>query len=312
MTHLGTQIAALVDGQLAPAATERALCHVAGCPECAAELAAQRSARAVLAGAGQVPVAADLTARILALGAAAGAPCAAPDHPATRVRQSLGTLRQRVAAHTGAPVPMPPSRQERTVERLCLGARRRGGLPAWTVLAVVGVAAVWLFTAGEEDAVVPQRHPAQALTMLAAVDALAAQHAVAAVAVESVDDAAPVTEVPAGYEVLAVHETDDGVEVDLDGPYGAVVVTQQTGRLDPAAVAGVPVVQAGGHDVHVLSQSPWHVVWQSGDTVVSVVAGGESPAVDAVVSAFPATPFDDGLEAQISRGWAVVAGAWSP
>ncbi|MFS0705380.1 zf-HC2 domain-containing protein, partial [Cellulomonas sp. 179-A 9B4 NHS] len=40
MTHLGSWISALVDGQLDAAATERALAHVAGCRRCADELAA--------------------------------------------------------------------------------------------------------------------------------------------------------------------------------------------------------------------------------------------------------------------------------
>ncbi|WP_211254588.1 zf-HC2 domain-containing protein, partial [Cellulomonas cellasea] len=35
MSHLGSRISALADGQLAPAAAERALAHVATCPQCA-------------------------------------------------------------------------------------------------------------------------------------------------------------------------------------------------------------------------------------------------------------------------------------
>src|SRR5690606_23106913 len=67
--HLGTWISALADGQLDPEARERALGHVAGCPSCAEELAAVRAARRALADAGDVPVAPDLTGRLLALGA---------------------------------------------------------------------------------------------------------------------------------------------------------------------------------------------------------------------------------------------------
>lgn len=308
MTHLGTQIAALVDGQLPPAAAERALCHVAGCADCAAEVVAQRAARAALASAGQVPVAGDLTARLLALGAnqaTFGCPPERADTPVDRMRNGLDALRVRVASHAGTPVPMPSPRAERVAARACLGAPRRSGIPAWAVLAVAGVAVTWLFAMGEESAVVPHRHPAQALGLLAAAEALAGDGVVDL-------DEATMAAVPDGYEVVAVQHRPEGVEVDLDGPYGAVVVTQQAGRLDPAAVAGAPVMQAGGHDVHVLSQAPWHMVWQSGDTVVSVVSGGPSPAVEAVATAYPSAPFDDGVDAQISRGWAVVAGHWTP
>src|SRR5665647_326848 len=117
---------------------------------------------------------------------------------------------------------------------------------------------------------------------------------------------------PDGYQVVSVHDGTAGTEMDLDGPYGTVVVIQQAGRLDPAAVQGASVAQVGGHDVRVLSTAPLHVVWQSGDTVLGIVAGGLSPAVEALVAAYPAEPFDDGFAAQVSRGWQTLAGAWSP
>ncbi|WP_162177339.1 zf-HC2 domain-containing protein, partial [Actinotalea ferrariae] len=41
--HLGSRLSALVDGQLPPAAAERALEHVATCPACADELRAARA-----------------------------------------------------------------------------------------------------------------------------------------------------------------------------------------------------------------------------------------------------------------------------
>ena len=72
MVHLGTQISALADGRLGLAGTERALGHVAACPECAAELAVTRAARAALADAMDVPVAGDLALRLLALSSAGG------------------------------------------------------------------------------------------------------------------------------------------------------------------------------------------------------------------------------------------------
>ncbi|WP_230684816.1 zf-HC2 domain-containing protein [Cellulomonas sp. JZ18] len=54
MTHLGSWVSALADGQLDAAATERALAHVAVCPLCARELAAARAARRALAAADEV------------------------------------------------------------------------------------------------------------------------------------------------------------------------------------------------------------------------------------------------------------------
>ncbi len=69
VTHLGSRLSALVDGQLSPAEAERALEHVACCPRCAAELAAARAARRALSAAGPVEPAPDLAARLLALSA---------------------------------------------------------------------------------------------------------------------------------------------------------------------------------------------------------------------------------------------------
>jgi len=334
MVHLGTQISALADGRLGPAGTERALGHVAACPECAAELAVTRAARAALANAMDVPVAGDLALRLLALSSAGGRWSwgdAGPDRggrgagPRT-LRQNLEDARQRRArdAMDAPSVPMPGSQREPV--RDCLrGEVARRGLPMRSLTAAaVGIVVVGLFVAGEERAVAPARHPAQALALLAAADGLATDVGLLVTPVSSAagaagtagtagDDASTAwPALPDGYRVVSVHEGAAGTEMDLDGPYGTVVVIQQAGRLDPAAVLGASVAQVGGHDVHVLSTAPLHVVWQSGDTVLGVVAGGLSPAVEALVTAYPAEPFDDGFAARVSRGWQTLAGAWSP
>lgn len=330
MVHLGTQISALADGRLGPAGTERALGHVAACPECAAELAVTRAARAALANAMDVPVARDLAPRLLALSSAGGrwsASAAGPDHGHLRagprtLRQNLEDARQRRArdAVDAPSVPMPGSQREPL--RDCLrGEVGRRGLPVRSLTAAaVGIVIVGLFVAGEEQAVAPARHPAQALALLAAADGLATDVGLVVTPVSSAagaagtaaDDASTAwPALPDGYQVVSVHDGTAGTEMDLDGPYGTVVVIRQAGRLDPVAVLGASVAQVGGHDVRVLSTAPLHVVWQSGDTVLGIVAGGLSPAVEALATAYPAEPFDDGFAAQVSRGWQTLAGAWS-
>ena len=339
MVHLGTQISALADGRLGPAGTERALDHVAACPECAAELAVTRAARAALANAMDVPVARDLAARLLALSSAGSrwsSGGAGPDRGGRRagprtLRQNLEDARQRLArgAVDAPSVPMPGSQREPL--RDCLrGEVGRRGLPVRSLTAAtVGIVVVALFVAGEEQAVAPARHPAQALALLADADGLATEIGLLVTPVSSAagaagdagaagaagtaaDDASTAwPALPDGYQVVSVHDSTAGTEMDLDGPYGTVVVIQQAGRLDPAAVLGAAVAQVGGHDVRVLSTAPLHVVWQSGDTVLGIVAGGLSPAVEALVTAYPAEPFDDGFAAQVSRGWQTLAGGWS-
>lgn len=312
MMHLGTQISALADGQLDPSATERALSHVAGCGECAADLAAVRQARRALAAAKDVPVGPDLAARLLALGATAGP--AWPGHE---------------GPHPGRPLPGGLPGAGPYLPADCLRGeltRRRRGPARWlaVVAAGAGVAAVGLFALGEDAPVVPERHPAQALTLLAAAhdwsDGLPEVDLTSPEAHEQVlawmDERGwprPAA-LPEGYRIVGAHVDGraDVLELDLDGGRGSIVVTQQRGRLHPDVAATAAATQVGDRQVHVLSTIPWHAVWQSGDTVVGVVAEGPSDVVGTLITAYPDAEYDDGVPAQISRGWATLAGAWSP
>ncbi|HWS59201.1 MAG TPA: zf-HC2 domain-containing protein, partial [Actinotalea sp.] len=123
--------------------------------------------------------------------------------------------------------------------------------------------------------------------------------------------AAPLA-VPDGYRVAAVRVDPDGregLEADLAGPQGLIVLTQVRGLLDPEALPAA--VAVAGRRVHVLSDAPWHVVWQSGDAVVSVSAELRSLPAEDVVGSYPAVANDDGVPARIARGWQVLAGVWS-
>ena len=117
---------------------------------------------------------------------------------------------------------------------------------------------------------------------------------------------------PDGWAVSAVRSSGDGsgvLEVDVVGPSGSVVVTEQQGHLETEALAGAPTSTVGGRQVYVLSYEPWHVVWQADSTVVQVVAAESSVPVGDLVGAFPGGAFDDGVPAQITRGWDTVTGA---
>lgn len=328
MTHLGTQISALADGRLTGAARERALCHVAACAACADELAATRAARRALAAAADVPPAPDLTPRLLALGALA--PC----RPAGEPQAPAGSARSRLARSAGG---TPLGGGPVLGEALGLGSGRFGGsvLDAATAggrrppvrsaaVLTVGVAVVGLFLLGEVRDVTPDSHPAADLALLAAAGAQGGASpalattagAAGEVAVDargtSVDDVWPGGQLPDGYVVVATASSATWTELDLDGPAGPVVVLRQPGRLRADVVADVPTLAIGEHEVHVLSDAPWHVVWQSGDAVVGVVAAHRSSAVDEVVAAYPQEQVDDGIGARMSRGWQSVVGAWAP
>jgi hypothetical protein len=369
MSHLGSRLSALADGQLPPAVAERALEHVAGCGECAAELRAARAARQALWAADDAPPPPDLTARLLALGAtdtaadrSSGAPTAAADGPRPA---------RRVVDFTGS-VPL-PGHAPLDLPRGCLRGDvtdRRVPRPVLAAAAgCVGAFVVGLAVLGAQPPVVPETQRSYALALLAAApDAgLAAASGVATDGVagapgpasdgglgagtvaalpdqasaELLGPSAVVEDVsltgPDAHEEVLSWMADHGwvspvalpstfrvaglrldtggpgsLELDLVGPSGPVVVVQEHGRLHPDALRGAPQQDVGGRAVHVVCADPWYVVWQSGDSVVTVVADAPSPDVRELVAAHPAGAYDDGLGARLSRGWSALTGSWVP
>ncbi|WNB85005.1 zf-HC2 domain-containing protein [Cellulomonas sp. ATA003] len=332
MSHLGTWVSALVDGQLSPAETERALAHVAACPACADEVAAARQARRVLSVTRDVAPDPALTARLLALAADAQPPTT----PRSRERHR-------------PVVPLGESAYSLPARALSgdLGRRRSPRRTLVGALAGVGVFVGVLFVAGDRPAVVPATHPAAALTALGRAPQEAPVHrgvaerqlmatiattsgvssgTAAADAGRSTDEtvlawmraqgwSCPDT-LPPGYDVTAVRLGGDAaapvLEVDLAGPYGRAVLTEQHGRLDVASLGPVEEVTIDGRTLYVLSRHPWHAVWQSDDTVVTIVSEAPPEEAVAVVQHFPVQGYDDGLPARLTRGWDTVTGAIAP
>lgn len=301
--HLGSRISALVDGQLDPASTERALAHVATCRACADELAAAREARRALAAAADpgCPTE-DLTARLLSLSAQGAPPVPAPACDPFAVGSGAALPVAATGALRGDVV------TRRSPVRLVVGS-----------VAGLGVVAAGLFVLGGRPVVTPTSHPAVVLGLLAHPANPVADGTTSVAA----DDATVATlsgqgwtfprDLPAGWEVSAIRwsaGTPDVLEVDVRGPAGTFVVTEQQGRLDTDALAGAPVREVGGRQVHVLAVEPWHVAWQSEATVVQVVAAQDAGEVDALVGAFPAGGYDDTVAGRIGRGWQTVQTVW--
>ncbi|MDM7830818.1 zf-HC2 domain-containing protein [Cellulomonas edaphi] len=324
MSHLGSRLSALADGQLAPAAAERAMAHVAACAECAAELAAARAARAALSSAADpVDPAPDLAARLLSLAPSeppAGPPRAADPFapPSRRTAHDVasyglhrGPARRVWAARTGGAlcgeVPL-----RRVSTRLVVGS-----------LAGVGAVAAMLFVLGERPTMAPEGALSADLELLGQATTGASGSGVRAAVARDLEDGDESDEwlaehgwpfpadLPAGWVVTDVRPAaDGGVEIDVAGPDGPVVVTEQAGRLDSERLDGAEQLTLGGREVALLSREPWHVVWQSGATVVQVVAAHESDAAADLVAGFPGGRFDDGVPARIQRGWTTVTGVF--
>ncbi|HEY0120002.1 MAG TPA: zf-HC2 domain-containing protein [Cellulomonas sp.] len=300
MTHLGPWLSALADGQLPADETERALAHVATCPRCAAELAAARDAHRTLsaaAAAERLEPAPDLTARLLSL-APAGAPVLGP-HPDPFVPttplpgRSSGIL---------------PGRSSGVLRGDVLGGGRAASRVLVSSVAGIGLVAASLFSLGARPAVIPSTHPGTALGVLGEASVSAPADTTDVSRLASAGWTVP--DLPSGWQVAATRAQSGGVEVDLTGPSSTAVVSERRGRLDVAALAGQPTQRVGSRDVYLLSAEPWHVAWQADDTVVEVLAPTAGSDVDALVAAFPAGPFDDGVPARIGRGWSVVARAF--
>lgn len=326
MSHLGSRLSALVDGQLAPSVVERTLAHVAGCPPCAAELSAARAARRALVCADDVVPTSDLTARLLLL--------AADSHPVPPGRGEDPFSSPWVRGTSGGDALLGAGRGLPTYA--LTGDVSRHPLRRRTVasFAGVGAVAIALFVMGDSPPVVPSDEPAHALAMLGRaappplVRTSVATGSVGGASVSIVaapDDAIPATDslawvrehgwtspaaLPDGWTVTSVRFVEEDVlEIDLVGWGASIVVTERHGRLDTDALADVEQVELGHRVVHVLSTDPWHAAWQSGDTVVEVVAAGPSGAVATLVAGFPAAEYDGGVPARITRGWGTVTQA---
>jgi hypothetical protein len=333
VTHRGPWISAFLDGQLSAAEERRALEHVAECRACADELAAAQAARRALAAADDVPPAPDLTARLLSLAPTSPPRPAAPADPfgppaPAAAFASYGLASSRIDALRGAPL-SGRVRPRRSPARIAAGSA-----------AGLGALAAMLFALGARPDVTPVSQPAADLGLLRNGVQLAAAVSTSTGTggtCSSVDAGRDVaawlrghrwafpSELPAGWTLTGVRwcadwasgaaadaapEPDSHVlELDLSGPTGSVVVTEQPGRIDDDAAARSERRVVGGRDALVLSTEPWHVVWQARDTVVQLLAAGPSDEVAGLVAAFPGGAYDGGVPARIVRGLETVTGA---
>ncbi|PRZ07739.1 hypothetical protein BCE75_10483 [Isoptericola sp. CG 20/1183] len=289
--HLGDRVSALADGQLGPAETDRALCHVAACRLCAAELEAARAARRRLSQACDVAPTPELTARLLALSAS----IPSTDHDPLRAPDRDTTWQTPEAWRTTLTGDIAGSARRRRRRRLVLvGA---GG---------AGVLGCALFVLGQAPVVSPETSRAAALSMLAGTDEVSTSVTDAVAPDESF--VAPGA-LPAGYELTDVRTDGEVVEIHLAGPEGPVVVRERPGRLADVVRSDVRLDVPGRDDVHVLMRDPWHVAWQAGDMVVEATTDAPHDVLVDVVAAFPDDAYDAGVVPRITRGWTTVTGA---
>jgi len=140
MSHLGTQISALIDGELGGVELDRANAHLAGCAACQAEAAELRQLKRELRALGELDGADAVTSRLLAM--------IGPGGPGTAGAPGSGSGR----AVTARSLQRKPGRRAR---------RRRGRYVMWSAmsLVVVGVGAAAFGMGGGSSANEPQITP---------------------------------------------------------------------------------------------------------------------------------------------------------
>ncbi len=144
MTHLGHRISALVDGELGHEARDRALSHVAGCPDCRTSLEAERAVKDLLAGAAAPAPSAAMLASLQAL-SRPGGPLpprsrTMPQGPVVPVLPPPGRAPRGVRADPRRPTSGPGAAAGR--------ARRRARYAAVGALSVAGLVLGTAFAAG--------------------------------------------------------------------------------------------------------------------------------------------------------------------
>lgn len=333
--HLGEWVSALVDNQLGPADRERCLAHVAACPACAREVEEARAARrALVLDIDDLRPAPDFMTRLLTMSETTASVAGEEvgfDEPARGGRGEVGGTRPAGASPLVAHEPLPPRWRA-----LCGDVDHRAGRRGRAVIAAVlgtTVVAASLFALGDRPVVSPDRQPTEALSALAAAAQLRSSDGLVVASSPGTPVSRPGSQddlevlewmaeqgwprpepLPDAITVSAVRFSgahEDVLEVDLDTPFGDVVVREQHGRLDPGKIADLPTLDAGGAPVYVVSEAPLHLVWQSSDTVVDLVAPGSTDDVLQLVSTFPVDEYDSGFQARVGRGWTTLTGVLS-
>ena len=153
MSHLGDRISALVDGELGHRERERALAHVAHCPDCRCDLESHRAVKSRLAGAAVPRPSATTVAALHGL-AAPGLPLpprsrSMPRGPVVPDLPPPGRRRRGARADSRRPGgPGRAARAGQDVRGGRAGAARRARVAAASALSVAGLVLGTAFVAG--------------------------------------------------------------------------------------------------------------------------------------------------------------------
>lgn len=275
--HLGSAASDYVDGRLDQVSSERAVDHLAGCPECRVLVHEQRRHRKLAISLESPCVSASLENRLLAL--ASQPPGDEPNPPWSEPAETSG----RAASHR---------------------ARTRFVMVTASFAGLGLLAAGTLFVIGGRQSVAPEALTAAAITGQPESDASAlARRAVIAQTSWPGGWAQPQS-LPDGVHIVSSSTSPEGVltiELEIDGEYATL--RERHGELNLADVEVERSLRVGDIDAHLIDG--WWVAAAGGE--VLAVTGSDETACLEVLSAFGAAE-SDGVADRIARGWRVLLG----
>ena len=274
--HLGPAASDYVDGRLDQVSAERAVDHLAGCPECRTLVHEQRRHRKLASSLEAPCVPASLEHRLLAL-AAQGS-----DGVASSPWSEEGSSNPSSAAHR---------------------ARNRFVTVTASFAGLGLLAAGTLFIIGGRQSVAPEVLTAAAAPGPASAGASAGSQAVVSQASWPGGWAEPES-LPDGVQIVSSSTSVDGIltiELEIDGEYATL--RERHGDLNLADVEVDRSLRVGDIDAHYIDG--WWVAAAGGE--VLAVTGSDEAACLEVLSAFGAAESDGPVD-RIARGWRVLLG----
>lgn len=313
--HLGALVSALVDDQLPPAAKERALAHLASCERCAEEVRDTRIAHKIMSNAAGTPaLRSDFIDGLL--------------HMATQETPSgpnvYSSAENPFVTHSAVPG-----------GAYCGVLRKRGSAKQWikygSVFALGGACAA-AFILGSRPTVSPRTDADSIATRLSQLRSSASFNPLYEVTATQADGsksgvdttklsvwlekhgwAAP-SALPSGVTITEVGfqaEKPNELEIVVNTPRGEILIVESRGVLDESTIKDARTLTVDRGTVYVLSETPAHLAWQSGDTVIELHSTQSTDEILQFAGTFKAQNHDSGISARLVRGFTDLAGVVS-
>lgn len=289
--HLHEEITALADGRLGPEATERAVEHLAACPQCSEALAAERALRRTLTQTGDLPLPPDLTHRLMGV---ATQPIPAPG-------VGLGNAVARTWADR-------PSRR-RLVARS--SAAMAGAASLIVLLVVIGTA---FQRSGDPDTLLSQSSGASLLPVqfptpesgVAALGFPAATQTQAGIRwLEQNDWPAPAG-LPEGAELRVlgtlVEQGEEVLLAEVTHQGRTATLIAQRGIVEESELDHLPEVDLGGAVAHRLPGPGFTLVLQCSNTVVLITSTEHRGLVAEIAEGMPVER-PHAITGRMTEGW---------